>query len=136
MVIIEEQEQLRKLAFNLDSEIGNMGSIVSTLIDAQFLLGQLVLNMDEDVCKEQEGMYYYAYHRKLRVLGELIRYTMNDLNSNYTKVDKIRDKFLDIVLTSEMAGSQQGWKTKKPTHGKWVGKRIMRIKNHGKKIIT
>ncbi len=44
--LIKEQKSFSELTFDLDSEFGSIGSTISTLVDAEALLGQLVDSMD------------------------------------------------------------------------------------------
>jgi hypothetical protein len=86
-----EQEGLNTLVFDLDSEIGGIGNCVSTLVDLEIEFGQLVSSMETANYRGQARYYYDEHFRKIRILSELLYHTINDLNKDYDKVDKIRD---------------------------------------------
>lgn len=87
MAILTE-EQLRKLAFEVDSELGLMDNRISILVDAEIELGQLVDKMYEASYRGEEKIYYDEHFRKLRLLSEVVRYALDHLTTNFDKAEK------------------------------------------------
>lgn len=101
METIEESSELKKLSFELDFVMGEMGDRVSTLADAEVLLGQLIGDMDTAAHRGQESLYYAEHQRELRVLGELIRYSLEDLSKDYQKAEKIKKQIFQLGHNKE-----------------------------------
>ncbi|SDN06003.1 hypothetical protein [Bacillus sp. OK048] len=96
--LIVQQKVLSKLTFDLDFELGSVGSTISTLVDAQILLDQLVDSMDTAVYRGEERFSYHQHHRMIRVLSELFRYTVNDLSKDYEKAYNISSSLFHLAV--------------------------------------
>lgn len=101
MEITEKENQIIKdLIFELDSETGSINSKAITLDDINTLIGQLRIAMD-NVDEKDVRLHYSDYHRKVRILDELIRYTVNDLNKDLEKLYEIKENLFNEVIRGE-----------------------------------
>lgn len=97
----DESSKLKNLTFELDSLLGSIGDRISTLVDADELLGQLVMDMNNAAYRKQEMMCYADHHRRIRALSELIRYSLADLSKEYEKTDEIKKQLFNEVVDYE-----------------------------------
>lgn len=109
---MEKQQTLRDLAYELETNVGSIGCSIETLVDIETLFGQLRADMDAVMYRGEicEG-YYREHHRMVRVLSELLRYTIKDLNEEYEKTNKIKLEIFSTVVKenkeSHIAGTIQ-----------------------------
>lgn len=101
-------EKLREQFFEMESTLGGIGLNIETLTDVEYILGQLVDKMGDFVEKENQWINMNEYHRKVRALSELIRYSMKELNDNYKKSQDIQRDMLKVI--------REEINIKKPTH--------------------
>lgn len=94
-------ESIRSLAFELENELGSIGNKVEILKDVQVLMGHLREDMDGVVYRNEQAAYYKENHRMVRVLSELLYYTVNDLNRLYDNADKLGDQIHRLSLKNE-----------------------------------
>jgi hypothetical protein len=97
-ILTLEQNELKEHTLELEFQLGAVGSTLGTLVDAEILLGQLVDSMDKAVYSGEETLSYHQHHRMIRVLSELIRYSLNDLSGEYEKADKTKTKIFNMVI--------------------------------------
>ncbi|WP_306475123.1 hypothetical protein [Bacillus anthracis] len=91
-------EPLKNLTRELDHEVGSIGLSVATLVDVENLLGHLVESMNEAAYKGEQMAYFNEHHTKVRVYWNLIRHTVNELSTEYEKVEKIKDGLFNEVV--------------------------------------
>lgn len=65
------------------------GRYVETLLDIEDVLGQLRISMDTAFVRRDEMAYYREHHRKVRLISELMFFTVKELNNHFTKTQKI-----------------------------------------------
>lgn len=94
-------ESLRSLAFELDCDMGWIDSRIEILNDTKVLLNYLREDMDGAVYKKEEAAYYRENHRMVRVISELMHYTVEDLAKTFKKADKKTDEILRIATIKE-----------------------------------
>ncbi|WP_153731565.1 hypothetical protein [Sporosarcina obsidiansis] len=82
-------KKLSDLTFDLDCEMGAIESRIETLIDVNKSFLMLVNVIDNKVHRNQEALILEEWHRELRVLSELMRYSIKDLQQDYKKADSI-----------------------------------------------
>ncbi|WP_154675700.1 hypothetical protein [Parafrankia elaeagni] len=80
---------IKNLSFELEHELDAMSVNLLTLQDTEVLLSQLLDDMDKAVYLGEEKAYYPENHRTVRVLWNLIRHTLSDLNLQVEELDKI-----------------------------------------------
>ncbi|TYR78437.1 hypothetical protein FZC66_19330 [Priestia megaterium] len=85
------ENSLRELAFQLDNEINRIGSKVDTLSDIQNLLGRLREDM-ESIDEKDVLFYFREFFLKVRIMDELMYYSMEELNGIYEKTDEISNQ--------------------------------------------
>jgi len=90
--------ELKRLARELDHELGAICLEVSTLEDIKMLLGKLVEEMETMVHQNDKcPIYYHEHLRMFRVLWSLTRHTVDNLSEEYTKVDKIKEEMFKVI---------------------------------------
>lgn len=89
---------LKNLSHDLDNELGLIGSKTETLTDVDNLLSQLVNDMRTAVLKGEEKLYYQEHFRQLRILAELMFYSMAELNENYEKTQEIHQNMFNLIM--------------------------------------
>jgi hypothetical protein len=92
---------LKKLTQDLDSSMGGIESLVSTLADVEIEFSQLVDSMDKAQYTGQESAYYSEHFRKIRVLNRLMQYLMDDLNRESEKAGKISYTLCEQFIGNE-----------------------------------
>ncbi|MEK5100934.1 hypothetical protein MKX83_02925 [Cytobacillus sp. FSL M8-0252] len=93
-----ENKTVRNLVHDLDFELGEIGLRSSVLDDIQTLMYQLVTDMNDKVHLGQERHYFREWHRELRVLSELLHYTVNDLKEEYESTRKVYGTIFEKVV--------------------------------------
>lgn len=78
-----------ELTFKLDIKLGAIGANLSTLNDVKDKLGYLREDMDTAVYRGLEQAYFQEFHRTVRILDDLIRYSMEELNTNFDETNEI-----------------------------------------------
>ncbi|MCM3363167.1 hypothetical protein [Niallia sp. MER TA 168] len=98
-------EQLRSLVFDLDCEISAVGNTLVDLDDAEKFLGELVEEMGEAVYKGEEMAYYNKHFRDVRILSQLFRQALSDLNMQHSKANKLgKILFGEVVRKQKSSG--------------------------------
>ncbi|MED3351950.1 hypothetical protein P4388_25675 [Bacillus thuringiensis] len=93
-----EGSNLREIVYELDEEIGSIGTKVSTLEDVEILMARLMEDMDRVVSEGNENFYFHEFHRKLRVYYKLINYTTRELNRDFEKASELKEELFDKVV--------------------------------------
>lgn len=99
---MKETEKLKHIARELNNNVFAMLPTVETLVDVEVLLGHLREDMDAVVHQGEicEG-YYREHHRMVRVLSELIRYTVKDLADQYERIEETQEKNFNMIVRNE-----------------------------------
>lgn len=97
---MEEKKTLRDLVYDLDWNIGGISCRLETFNDISVMLEHLKQEMEEK--GEQQAMYYFReWFRKIRILNELMRYTLSDFSSEHETMEAIREEMFKRVVTDE-----------------------------------
>ncbi|AOV08674.1 hypothetical protein [Sporosarcina ureilytica] len=91
------QKSLRSLAFDLDSELEAINERHIILNDIDYLLGHLRVDMD-NINPELVPFYFNQFLSSVRIIEELCRYTINDLNKNFQNTQNIKDAIFQKVV--------------------------------------
>lgn len=94
-------ESLKSLAYDLEGKIGLIGFTTSTLADIEVLLSHLVDEMDQVVHQGEEKAYYHEHQRMVRVLWNLMRHTVNELNTKHQEIDSIQEQIFKKIIKEE-----------------------------------
>lgn len=95
---MENKKSLSKLVYDLDDELGNIGLRRNTLVDIEEMFSMLVTDMDNKVHRGEEKIYFDEWHRELRVLSELMNYTMKAFNKHCESADEIADEINNSIF--------------------------------------
>ncbi|KSU86556.1 hypothetical protein AS180_17865 [Priestia veravalensis] len=94
-------ETLRKLSFKLDCQLDSIGCQAEILSDVKTLLYHLKEDMDKAVHIGEERAYYHEHHRMVRVLAELMHFTVKELNKDYEDAHCISGKLYAKITGKE-----------------------------------
>lgn len=94
-------KKVRDLTFDLDSELGAVGRQVEMLADIKIELNELITEMDDQEYIGRGGTYYKQFHRKVRILGELMNYVIQTLEENYKKTQEVHSEMFDEIKAEE-----------------------------------
>lgn len=89
--------QLQSLAHEVDNSISAFAYHVECLKDIQVKLSHLREDMDTAVHRGLERIAFEEHHREIRVLSELMRYLMNDVQMSYEKAERVNQKLCEFV---------------------------------------
>jgi len=78
----------KDLAHELDFSTGGLLLRVSTISDIQDELGRLQIEMD-NANPDNARYFFYEWHRKVRMLSDLITYAASDLKADYKKISDL-----------------------------------------------
>ncbi len=98
---------IKNFSFELEHELGAIFLNMSTLKDAEVLIGHLVEDMEKAVHMGEERLFYPEHQRMVRVLWNLIRHTLVDLNLQVDELDKISSAIKQQVLVQEKLNNVQ-----------------------------
>lgn len=86
-----------ELVMNLDTELGSINLMVVTLVDVQEEFGHLRFSMDEAAYRGDEKICFQEFHTQVRILSELMRYSMDELMKSIQSTTSIkRELFLKV----------------------------------------
>jgi len=91
-------EQLRDLVFELDCEISNIGNTLMDLEDAKVFLSNLEVSMSDAVHSGEEMVYFHNHHREVRILFQLLRQALTDLNKSHNNADILQKTLFNEVV--------------------------------------
>ncbi|HFK1394603.1 TPA: hypothetical protein ACGXMH_002329 [Bacillus mobilis] len=97
-LVDHSEDTLKDFTRELDHEVGSIGLSVATLVDVENLLGHLVESMNEAAYKGEQMDYFNEHHTKIRVYWNLIRHTVNELSTDYEKIEMIKDGIFQEVV--------------------------------------
>lgn len=98
--------QVSNLANKLDNQIGQFGLRLTALNDINVLLGHLNEDMESASIKGEKHLYFNEHHRTVRVLADLMYYTIESLNKTYEEMEKTnKGLFCKVVHPEEEKGS-------------------------------
>lgn len=92
---------LRKLAYDLDDRMSQIGAHVTTIDHVSTMLMHVKEDMDEAVYKGEEKMYFHQNHRTVHVLSELMFLLMRDMKKNYEDLHNIRGEMFHQIVNGE-----------------------------------
>lgn len=95
--IEKEGVSVTKLAFDLNSNVGSLGVRVSVLDDVATKLKHLQDDMEESAHRGIEKFSFPEHHREVRVLAELMYWTMNELIKNQEETRAISEALVSEV---------------------------------------
>ena len=91
----DESISMLDLALDLDSNLGSIGLRVEVLEDIAVQIKHLQAAMDKSVQDGIEKIAYAEHHREVRVLAELMYYTMNELVQNNEETRAVSESITD-----------------------------------------
>lgn len=91
----DESISMLDLALGLDENLGSVGLRVEVLEDISVKMKNLQENMDQSVYNGTEKITFANHHREVRVLAELMYYTMNELTKNYEETSVVSESITD-----------------------------------------
>lgn len=95
------KEKLQALASELDSHLGGVYANKCSLNDIKTVLGDLREDMDNADYEDVKSLFR-EFSLKVRVLDDLMRYTVGELNDNHHKASVTKDEFFHEVRTGEI----------------------------------
>ncbi|MCB5238915.1 hypothetical protein [Niallia circulans] len=96
-------EQLKDLVFDLDCEISNMENTLIDLNDAKVFLGDVEARLDAAAYNGKETFDFYRHHREVRILSQLLRQALSDLNTSQKKADLLRKSLFNEVVQEKQS---------------------------------
>lgn len=99
--------ELKKLVSDLESRVGFIGVRVSTLNDIEVLFGHLNDSMAQAKHDENQLLYFEEHFREVRILSELMYFTMKELNGELSKIEKIREALFEKVIKNPTSDLQE-----------------------------
>lgn len=97
-----KMEALQNVVFEIGNIIGSIGVRVEYLHDVEVKLGHLREDMDSAAMKGEERYYYREHHREVRMLSELMRYLLTDLNEASAKAYEYHTSLHKFAIRGEM----------------------------------
>lgn len=94
-------ESLSNAAFELNNQVASIGARLETLEDIKVLFVHLREDMDAVALKKEEQFYYKENHRMVRILSELLFYTINDLTETYKETETLSEVTLELARENE-----------------------------------
>jgi len=87
----------KDLVHELNFSTGGLFLRVSTISDIQVELGRLQIEMD-NAKPEIARLYLDEWHRKVRMLSDLITYAASDLKADYKKISDLKQNLFDNII--------------------------------------
>ncbi|TYS57903.1 hypothetical protein FZD47_24005 [Bacillus infantis] len=94
-------KELKDLVHELDFELGAAGVTLTNLQDIEFLLSQLVDSMEEAAYRGEEKLYFDEHYRSVRVLFNLMRYSMIDLSKEFEVAENLKTNMFALLKQQE-----------------------------------
>ena len=93
-------ESLKEQTFALDMEFGSFSGPVETLSDIQQTFASLMTEMEVVVLegKGHEKICFPEWFRQLRLMSQLMRYSMNDLEPSFEKAMEIHTEMFHTIV--------------------------------------
>lgn len=98
---------LENIAFDLDTKVNEISNFAETLSDVSELLNDLKEDMTTDAHRGDEKYYFHFYHRQVRVVAELMRYTVRELNEEVENSHKLTCSLFDYMRAEKITSSRQ-----------------------------
>lgn len=89
----KENLMLSDLAHELDNGISHIAVKLGTLGDARTVLGQLRMDLD-NIDEKDARLYFHKFHLQIRLIDDLIHYTMNSLDDQFEEVRDIKKYYI------------------------------------------
>lgn len=95
--IEKEEKEMRKTAFDLEGVVTSISLRTETLDDISTNLKHLQGSMDQAVFNGTENISFPEHHREVRILAELMYYTVNELVKNHAEAEELSKDLLSKV---------------------------------------
>lgn len=93
------EKEMKQTAFDLEGVISSISLRVETLDDISTNLKHLQGAMDQAVFDGIEKFSFPEHHREVRILAELMYYTVNELVKNHAEAEELSKDLLSKVKT-------------------------------------
>lgn len=98
--LIENQEVLREVTFEFDSNTGSILINLETFKNMNIELGRIaddIENTDSSKLTDM-GLRFYDINHKILLLSTLFHYTVKELEENLEQTEAIRSSYFDIIV--------------------------------------
>lgn len=95
--IFEKDIDLKKLAHELDTQVGELLLNVVNIDDIQMMTGRLSDDV-ENVDIEEFRYHYHEISHQLRVINSYLYYVSKDLTKNHKAIESLRDDLFQKVV--------------------------------------
>ena len=102
------EKEMKQTAFDLESVVNSISLRVETLDDISTNLKHLQRSMDQAVFNGTESIAFPEHHREVRILAELMYYTVNELVKNHAEAEELSGDLLSKVKT-QTTGVERSW---------------------------
>jgi|SRR5690625_1392755 len=101
--LIENQETLREVTFEFDSNTGSILINLETLKNMNIELDHIADDIENTNLSNltDMGLRFYDINHKIMLLATLFHYTVKELEENFECTETIRDSYFDIIIRSE-----------------------------------
>src|SRR5699024_1019881 len=87
-------ENTRDNVFELDCVLGSISNRKEAINNINVVLSNLRVKMDNmDIDRFQ--YYFREFHTNIKILSDLLNYTMDELNADYEKAERIKEQLFD-----------------------------------------
>ncbi|NWO14669.1 hypothetical protein [Virgibacillus sp.] len=98
---MDNKTSLKELVKVLDTQTGDLNLKVITLNDVQEVIGHLREDMDN--INEQDVRFYFRdFHQTVRIMDELLRYTVDELNQVNVELHNTMQAIFEKVIKQEV----------------------------------
>ena len=112
---VKEEKEMKKTAFDLEGVISSISLRLETLDDISTNLKHLQGDMDQAVFDGIEKFSFPEHHREVRILAELMYFTVNELAKNHAEAEelskdllsKVKDQTTDVERSWEVAENEK-----------------------------
>lgn len=103
--------QLQNTLHELDHTMGSIGLRVRSLNDIQTLFGQLNDSMEEAAHSGEPRVYFETHFREVRVLSDLMFFTMKELSKEFEQVEKLKETLFDEAVRNNQPPKEKAHTT-------------------------
>lgn len=91
----------RELILSLDNVVNSISVRLQILNDIEVLFGQLDRNMEDSAHRGEQGLHFDSHLRQVRVLSELMLFTMREMNQEVNRTEEITVKLFKAFIKEE-----------------------------------